>query len=411
MAHRLIFLFAAAAFFPNSASARDLVVTVENERCRPALEEVLSQLEPGDTLRFEPAGAVVRDEIQLKDVRGTAEAPIVIDGSGCTFIGTESVKATEWEAAGGGLYKSAAVAARLRLSPNLLQRMFLVFDGRVERMGRVSKGPQPPLPPPENLKPGQWTHDPAQKLLYVRIAPEQELEKAGIAIPERQSGVMLTGTAIAHLHLRNIKVRHFLNDGFNIHSRAESIRFSDIVATECGDDGFSAHDDTSVTVERFQAEGNATGFCNVNRSRFVASEVKLTNNLAYEIYITDTSQNRVNGLQVASGARRLITARGSEKDAGNCLLELSDASLKGSGTVSIEKRSEFIGREIEIDSGAWMVSGSARINNSRLAARELTLTGDWSGSGNTYQFGSITDQGRSVSAEEFSAGATKPESP
>lgn len=408
MAYRVIapacLLLLAAA----GAAAKEWKIEVREERLVPALESFAAKLAPGDVVRFEPAGATIRGEIKLKDAFGVPEAPLVIDGNGCTFLGSEPLNPGEWSAVADGLYKSEGVVSRLKLSQNLLLRFYLIFDGRPQRMGRVSKGSQAPFLSPEALQPQQWTYAAAEKALYIRLEPGQKIEEARIEIPERQSGVALGGTKTAHLELRNMKVRHFINDGFNIHGRSEAVKFVDIAAVECGDDGLSAHEECSVEATRFTAEGNATGFCNVNNSSFVASDVTLVNNLAYEIYVTDSSRNRVENLRVTSRAPRLITVRGSDKGEGICELYLARADVKGRGPVSVEQRSRFAADQLFIESGPWTINGAARVVNSSLVAGKLAIQGEWTGEGNTLKFTSIEDRGRQMSAAEFSAAQAKP---
>lgn len=409
MGHGLIIRLFLLLALAGIAEAKEWEIVVKDERPVPPLGAIISKLAPGDTVKFLPAGATLRAEIVLRDVAGGDGQPIVIDGNDCTFLGAEKLRPEEWEALGGGLYKSEKLAARLKLPQNLLMRWFFVFDGRMERMGRVSKGPQPPLPKPDSLEPGKWTFD--QNAFYVKIPDGQTLDEARIEVPERQSGVAIAGTKSAHLEIRNLKVRHFANDGFNIHGRCEAVKFANIAAEECGDDGLSAHEECSVEAVKFFSRGNATGFCNVNQSRFTATDVTLADNLAYEIFITDSSQNSVSGLSVESRALHTVTVRGGNKDDGTATLALKDATIKASAPIAVEKKGSLSAENLQVEGCNWAVNGSANVQRSRLAGRELAIAGDWTAADNTYQFSTVTLHGRRLTLEEFLSAQQQPSSP
>lgn len=390
-----------AVMLVQSASAREWLIEVQEERPVPALESIAGQLAPGDLVRFSPANSIVRAEIVLKNLKGSAEKPIVIDGNGCTFLGTEVLNPSEWSEVAAGLYKSTALPRRINVSANSLQRWFFVFDGQMQRMGRISKGKQATLPKPEALQPGQWTYDQAVGTFYVKLAEGQTL--ASVEVPERQSGVAIAGSDTAFLEIRNVKVKNFYNDGYNIHGKCEAVRFVNITATSCGDDGLSAHEDCAVEAVGFRSEDNATGFCNVNRSRFVARDLTLVNNLAYEIYVTDSSLNTVANLTVESTAPKAIIARGSTKDPEPCRLAVQAAKIKSRGEISIEKSSVFSAEDLETDGCPWEVNGEADVRNSRIIGGGLVINGEWKGAENTYSFPNIIFRGQRFAVDAFAA--------
>lgn len=405
---RAILIFLALAAFGLRGEAKEWLLEVKDGRLSAPFP---SQLAPGDVVKISPASSAVRGELKLENLKGTAEQPIVIDCGGSTFVGTEPLRPDEWEPAGDGLFKSDKFVRRVKLSDTTLQRFFLVFDDKVERMGRVSKGKLPPLPQPESLQPGQWTYDEGSKALYLRLASGKTLENSGVEIPERQSGVAISGMNSAFLEIRNLRVKRFYNDGFNIHGKCEGVKFSDIEALECGDDGLSAHDDCSVEASGFRAEGNATGFCNVNRSRFTASGVTLVRNLAYEVYVTDASQNTVSDLAIDTDIARVIVARGSKKDEGVSALTISRGRITGSSSASaiaIEKDSIFTASDLTTQDCSWTVSGSADVSASRLGGGassflRINAGATWKAATNAYSFGRIEFLGQSFAPDSFAA--------
>lgn len=410
MAYRLISSLAFCAL-ACTVSAREIVVQVIDGRTSPSLESVTKQLAPGDVVKIQTGGGIVRDGIKLNNLKGTAEAPIVIDGGGCTLLGTEPLRPAEWEEVGDGVYKSIAWVKRLQFSKTDLQRFYVVFDDAVQNMGRISKGKQPLLPAASSLQPGQWTYDPSTSTLYIRLKPEQSLESSGVEFPERDSGVAISGMNSAFVEIRNITAKRFLNDGYNIHGKCDNIHFENIAAIECGDDGFSAHDDCSVSATNYRAERNATGICNVNRSVFQSSKVSLRNNQAYELFVLDASKNTIEGGEIESVQSKPLVARGSDKDPTSCYLTLKNVTIKSGqqgALIALEKDTIFSATEISSFGCSWQIAGvEAELSNSKLSGIEAAVRiadgSIWKASGNSYAVGSIDYHGKSYKPDQFPA--------
>ena len=108
-----------------------------------------------------------------------------------------------------------------------------------------------------------------------------------------------------HVVIRNFIVRHFLNDGYNIHHRNENVKFENIAAVECGDDGLSAHQDSVIEIENYVAMGNSTGICHINSAVCSHRNVYAEGNLGYDLLFTQQTVNIFENLYV-----RLSSARG-----------------------------------------------------------------------------------------------------
>ncbi len=46
----------------------------------------------------------------------------------------------------------------------------------------------------------------------------------------------------SHFVIRDLNVNYVYNDGFNIHGTVKDAQFYNCNASDCGDEGFSAHD-------------------------------------------------------------------------------------------------------------------------------------------------------------------------
>ncbi|MBQ9338089.1 MAG: right-handed parallel beta-helix repeat-containing protein [Lentisphaeria bacterium] len=288
----------------------------DGSRGKPFRTFQLKQLKPGDRLTVLPSAVPIRRNLYLKDVQGTADRPIVIDGGMNVFCGTAPLDRSKWESRGNGRF----VCRRPYLS-NLVNRYFMVIGGRIVRMGRYNKGGPIPFRAPDSLRPGEWTavrisRDSKDKRkgtyeFHLQLDPETaDPAQAGAEEPqpERISGVMVFG-GCRHVVIRNFIVRHFLNDGCNIHQHNENVKFENIAAVECGDDGISAHEDSTLEVENFVSLGNSTGICHINRAVSVHRNVYAEGNLGYDLLFTQQTVNTFENLFIRMSSARGIVVK------------------------------------------------------------------------------------------------------
>ncbi len=241
--------------------------------------------EAGDEILLVPGQSPVHEEIKIDARSGASGLPITFDGGGNTLDGSRRVIADEWEKVGPGLYRKSnfeGFVPRGESSKAMLRRFYFSFDGKVQRMGRAGKGANAPLPAPEKLLEGEWTYVEAEKAFYLSINPEKNLAEVAILYPYLLNGVATRGEC-RHWVIRNLAVRHFLNDGFNLHGTTADFRLEQISALECGDDGLSAHGRCEFEVHGFTASGNTTGICHVGSSRGSHSLLHLDGNVTYNL--------------------------------------------------------------------------------------------------------------------------------
>ncbi len=231
------------------------------------ISTAIKRARPGDTIFVLPAGRPIVQSVSFRGVFGTPEKPIVFDGMNNIFLGVKPLHSGEWTPVSPGLFKRTR-----KDGINMINRYFMVVDGKRQRMGRFNKFPkgQAPWKSPEELKPGEWTiidTDPqnrGQHLFdqYVRLD-----DKATAADLVRWSepfrcdgGVQFSGKN-GCITIRNVIAKHFWNDGFNIHHDARQITFENIAAVECGDDGISGHEGVELIIRNYVGIGNSTGIC------------------------------------------------------------------------------------------------------------------------------------------------------
>ena len=64
----------------------------------------------------------------------------------------------------------------LRLDDAVISRWFFLWDGKMNHMGRTSKGKSAPLKKPAELQAGEWTYVKDEDAFYLRLAPGQALD-------------------------------------------------------------------------------------------------------------------------------------------------------------------------------------------------------------------------------------------
>ncbi len=103
---------------------------------------------------------------------------------------------------------------------------------------------------------------------------------------------LATRGSCSHWIVRNVTVKHFLNDGFNFHGHSRDFLIENCQAILCGDDGMSAHGDCHIEVDGFVARLNSTGICHIDDSHSVNRNVVLEGNDAVNLYLLHTGSHR-----------------------------------------------------------------------------------------------------------------------
>ena len=218
--------------------------------------------QPGDTVLITKVDFPIREMLAIQNKSGEPGQPITIDGQGNLFTGCDPLKPEDWTEVKPGVFRNDHLVRGLTVGSKsnaaTIQRYYMMWDGVQNRMGRSSKGFQPELPAPDQLKPGEWTYVDSETAFYIAIDPAKKLADYRIETPVRQNGAGIGGTC-KHWVLRNINATHVINDGFNIHGHTEDFVFENITSTECGDDGISAHEDCEITIHGFVSRRNSTG--------------------------------------------------------------------------------------------------------------------------------------------------------
>ncbi len=258
------------------------------------IAKALSKAGPGDTVNL-AKGQVFKESVKIGNFAGEPGRPLTVDGHGALINGLVPLDLSLWAPAGEGLFKSESFYRNIISSGELSSykgdpkglhyRFFFVFDGKMQRMGRTCKARCAPFKKPEALAPGEWTFDEGSSAYYIKT-DGRSLADCKIEYPSLLNGVALSGNC-SNIVIRGIAATGVVNDGFNIHGRSSNLRFESIVAFECGDDGVSAHEECDFDLDGFASYGNATGVCNIGKSKCGLSRMRLEGAVTKELYSMD----------------------------------------------------------------------------------------------------------------------------
>lgn len=298
----------------------------------PTIQAAIRAAQPGDTIHLEPR--VYYDYAGFSMKRGEPGRPITLDGHGATLEGSDPVDPAKWREVAPGLFANDDLMPGL--SDAILGRWFFLFEGRMQHMGRTSKGKQTPLKKPAELEAGEWTfvRDPSREspssktifgTFYLKLHPGRQLADAKVFAPVRSAGVQLSGQN-AHLVIKNLTATHPYNDGFNIHGHCEDVLFENIRAIECGDDGISAHETAEYRVEGFVSIGNSTGICDTVSAKTSYNRVFIADCLGYDLFFLDNGRYRLTNAVIFSRAQNPFTVTGRDGQA--CELEMDNVLFR-----------------------------------------------------------------------------------
>ncbi len=123
----------------------------------------------------------------------------------------------------------------------------------------------PLLTAKERLTPGNWCQE--AKSLYFFPPTGKKPSNLAIECVVRGNGVQMSGDT-AHVVVTNLNVQNVYNDGFNIHGHVTHAEFYDCNAHDCGDEGFSAHDNCETVLDGAVYVNCDNGIANVNERGF-----------------------------------------------------------------------------------------------------------------------------------------------
>ncbi len=281
--------------------------------------------QPGDTIHLTPT--TYYESAVFIDKHGTPDKPITLDGHGAILEGSDPVTSDKWKAVAESpdLYRCEKLYPKT--DDAIVDRWFLLLDGKMQRMNRCSKGPSDPLKAVADLQPGEWTYVKTEDAFYLKLAPGQDLDSANIRYPARSSSVIFASTG-SNITIRNVTGTHPYNDGYGIHGAQYKLVFENIKAIECGDDGFSAHEDATCTINGFTSIDNATGFCDTGTSQTDYRDVFIKDCHGFDLYFIGQRHSIENALIESSAARPFWVDGNLLTNGSQCVVTMNNVLLR-----------------------------------------------------------------------------------
>jgi len=355
---------------PRGLRGRDIRVGLDVKTIRQAIK----MAQPGDTIHLQPF--VYHDYAGFYGKKGAAGRPITLDGHGATLEGSDPLDVAKWQEVSPGLFANDNL---LRLDDAVIVRWFFLWDGKMNLMGRTSKGRKAPFKQPEALRPGEWTFvedksrrkPPSPQIFgtfYVKLPPGQKLADAHIAAPLRSAGVQIAadaqGGGAAHLVIKNITATHPYNDGFNIHGDCRDLVFQNIRALECGDDGISSHETAECRVDGFISMGNSTGIADAVAAHTSYNHVFIAGCHAIDLLFIMNGRYQVENAVVLSSSEHplIVQARNGE----HCELTLENVLVHRLGQpqrAEVQKDTVLRARRVTLENTDLVALGEATFEN------------------------------------------------
>ena len=295
------------------------------------IHRAIRMAQPGDTVHLAPLAAPYRETPVFHNARGAPGRPITLDAHGATVTGAEPLNPDDCREVSPGLYRNDKLIPAKLVTPEdaVSRRWFFLYDGRINRMGRTLKGKSAPYKKPAELTPGEWTYERSENAYYLKIDPAKKLADYRIEYPARGAGVQVSGDC-AHLVIRNLVTTHVYNDGYNIHGKTRDVRFESIQSIECGDDGFSAHDECDTDVDGFISIGNATAIANVGLCSTNSNRVFAEGNVGTDLLFMGSGVHTLTNSHIRCSASYSLTQSAPAAEA-SCTLKLENVLLERAG--------------------------------------------------------------------------------
>ena len=353
------------------------------------LVKAVSLLQPGDTLHLAVTNEPYRETLRLGDnFGGVPGKPITIDGHGATITGCDPLRIESWQPSGApGLYKSATFLSELEEfgDPAKLGRVYLVFDGVAQHMGRSMKGAKAHFKAPGDLQPGEWTYSAAEQTFYIKVSGS--LADAKVEAPYRRNGLAVRAPKVAATHfvVKNLIVCRVLNDGYNLHGATKDVLLQNIAALECGDDGISPHETCEVEIDGFWSVGNSTGMANGNLSTTKARNVRLEGNLGHQLMTGHSPVTELtNAIIIGTPGTQPINISNSQ-DTRLKMDNVLIASPAGQKNVIIP-HTTIDATRLTVWGPTWEIAGKVNVSTSVIGGGSFVFLegGSWTGGKNVF---------------------------
>ena len=336
------------------------------------IHDAIKLAQPGDTIHLQPI--IYHDYAGFYGKKGAPGQPITLDGHGATLEGSDPLDPAKWKEVSPGLFANDELVPARNLDDAVLMRWFFLWDGKMNLMGRTSKGRKAPFKNLEDLQPGEWTfvEDKSREqsgskriagTFYVKIPAGLKLADAHIRAPLRSAGVQLSGDN-AHLVIKNLTCTHPYNDGFNIHGDCRDVVFENIRAIECGDDGISAHESAEYRVDGLVSIGNSTGIADTVKAHTSYNHVFIAGIHAMDLLFIMNGRYKVENAVILSSSEHPLSF--SARDDEHCELCLDNVLIRRLGKpepLLAQKNTLLRAKRVTLENTDVLVKGEAQFDD------------------------------------------------
>jgi hypothetical protein len=243
-------------------SARDLLVDQRGGTAYPTLASAAAAALPGDILILAPGSGPYRETLAIT-ASGQAGAPITVEGNGETITGFAPMVFTTT----GGV-STHTLPAAFSGAP-----VVICWQGR-----RIL----------QDQSTGAFLGPISLRSDGVTLELTAGTSTQGWEISSRDLAVSINN--VSHHIYRNLHATGAKNDGFNLHGSGSDLIFENIAAHDNLDEGFSAHDTISATINGARFWDNDNGLTNVGSSQLTASNVRTHDNIGYGFFLSGSAQ-------------------------------------------------------------------------------------------------------------------------
>ena len=225
---------------------------------------------------------------------------------------------------------------------------------------------------------------------------------------------MIFSSTGSNITIRNVTGTHVYNDGYNVHGAQRNLVFENIKAIECGDDGFSAHEDADCRIDGFVSIGNSTGLCDVNTSRTYYRNVYIRDCHGFDLYFIGLEHSLENALVESRAAKSFWLEAKYLDEGGLCNLRMKNVLIRrvgekpqelrvGRGGALLATNCTFEGVNVMLTPGGIVDFRSCLFSSGMHQPESLLFPNTvWRGAGNLYDFKSLRVDKTSFRPETFS---------
>lgn len=237
---------------------------------------------------------VIRHPVVIRD-GGTPERPMIYDFGrrtidlGITVPDDAWIKEGEVWRSNGKLLGRAPIAAG-QLAGLFVDEVPLSIPRDLEAEKRTPKKKQFCYVAAKDLKPGQMGYA-EDGSVYFRWPTGIKVGRFSLVLPP-PPGTSCVSIQCSHVVVKNLKVRHAANDGFNIHNKWVGVRLENVKALSNADEGISAHGNVELTVVDSEIAWNgsaAGGVADVDYSTTCYDRCHVHSNLGAAFYFNGKS--------------------------------------------------------------------------------------------------------------------------